>query len=241
MPDLGCRGSRGDRVPEQVPGDVLAVVLTTAPFVWAVRSFCCAATPSPDRPGPNTPLDCSLGRGDPSLLVPSRSSPRDPRAVGVKARRSFEIETRQKPNDPPRLRPEPRPLQRDRAGRGIAWPDVVPTIPLPGDHRAVPGVGECHEHPDGAAVEASRPCRGAGAEGSCLPPDLRRRERARSRHTEVRSRQRGLDRGRRLLGRARNRGGDEDHCGDRDDAPLHTPDASLCALRRGSSVGRAHD
>ena len=71
MPDLGCRRSSGDRVPEQVSGDVLAVVLAIAPFAWAVRSFCCAATPSPDSPGPS-PLDCSARPPRPS---PPRPQP----------------------------------------------------------------------------------------------------------------------------------------------------------------------
>ena len=159
--DLGCRGARGDRVAEQVSGDVLAVVLTIAPFVWAVRSFCCAATPSPDSPGPHGPLDCSLGRRDPSLLVPSRSSARDPRAVGVKARGALEVETREEPDHPPRLRPEPRRLQRDRPGRGVARPDVVPAIALPGDHRAASGVGERDQHADASGGRDVAPRRGA--------------------------------------------------------------------------------
>ena len=228
--DLARRGARGDRVAEQVAGDVLAVVLAVAP----VRRLSERSRATPVRPL------------RPRATQPSRPRPqvgREPASRrGRSARRSRGRGPRGTTGHASRLRPQPRRLERDRPGRRVARPDVVPAVPLAGDHRAAARIGERDQDADGTAVEPSRPGRGAPARAGSARPHARRGERAGPRPSRnAGAGIAGLIGSRRLLGRAGDGGRDEDRGADRDDAPLHRADASLCASRRGSSVGRAHD
>ena len=186
--------------------------------------------PRLDSPAPRAASHCAISRGDPALPIPSRSSSRHRRSVGIEARCAIQIEASQEPGDPRCLRPQPRRLERDRPGRGIARPDVVPALALAGDHRPAPRVGQRDEDADRAPVEPARPARGVRSERSQFPPQARRREGPCRDDAEVRSRKRRLDRLRRLLGGTRDGGGDEDRDDARDDARPHGANASLCAF-----------
>ena len=195
-------------LPSRSPGDVLAVVLTIAPIqgtVLLLGRLTTTERDSPDHPG----MACTIRGLDPSLLIAGCSSSRHAVAVGIEAR-SVQIEAVEEPGHALGLGPQPGGLQRDRTGGCVSRPDVVPAIALAGDHRSGARIGEGHQHPNRAAIEAPRPARRPGPSG-CVPRRTARgRERPGPDGAEMRSGNRGLDRGWRLLGRAGDGGGDEE-------------------------------